>query len=148
MRVIEIAGRPYLERYFMGRVLGVTVYLHRFVSGDGERHLHDHPWRWAGALVLAGGYAEARLRWLCPRSGPVCREARRVAPAVNVLGPRAMHRIVSVLPGTWTLFVHGRRCKGWGFLRPTDRDLVLYYQPLEVESSQGWETRARCREAA
>lgn len=34
----------------------------------------------------------------------------------NILYSRAYHRIVSVKPGTWTLFLAGKRSRDWGFL--------------------------------
>ena len=33
----------YLERYYLGKCLGLTFYLHRFVSPDGDEEVHDHP---------------------------------------------------------------------------------------------------------
>ena len=31
-KLIDREGAPYLERYYLGRLFGVTFYLHRFVS--------------------------------------------------------------------------------------------------------------------
>lgn len=106
-------GEPYLERYYLFGVFGWHVYLHRFVDSDPDRGLHDHPWRRAMSLVLSGGYCERRLqqsgveteRWL----RPLC---------INLLRGEDFHRVL--LEGgdaAWTLFAHGPRSKGWGFLR-------------------------------
>lgn len=57
MRLIEINGEPYLERYYMGTVQGRQIWLHRFVRDDAERHVHDHPWT-ALSIILTGGYTE------------------------------------------------------------------------------------------
>lgn len=67
-RLIQLDSGPYLERYYLGTLLGVTFYLHRFVSSDTERHLHNHPWGWGRALVLAGGYVEESVHDICPHA--------------------------------------------------------------------------------
>jgi len=122
-RLIYLRSGPYLERYYVGRVLGWTVYLHRFVSSDPERHLHNHPWRHSLALVLAGGYVEDVVTNLCAwSSGGVLTERRKVR-WFNAIQGAKFHRISAAQPGTWTLFAHGPRQvlpdgleKGWGFL--------------------------------
>ena len=48
LRVIKEDDRPYLERYYVGTLLGVRCYLHRFVGSDPDRGLHDQ--RHAGSL--------------------------------------------------------------------------------------------------
>ncbi len=106
-RHISHMGHPYLERSYVGTLLGVRIYLHRFVACD-EDGLHDHPFRWSGSLILAGWYHEDL--W----SGRVKRRF------FNVIGPNRFHRVV--LPenegaDVWTLFFHTPRVKPWGFLR-------------------------------
>ena len=59
-RVISDNGHPYLERYYVCTLLGVRIYLHRFVGSDPDRGVHDHPWAWARSIVLAGWYLEER----------------------------------------------------------------------------------------
>lgn len=61
-------GDVYMQRY---RVFGwmpgnsgspgPNLYLHRFLRPDEDGELHNHPWRWAVSVMLAGGYAEERL---------------------------------------------------------------------------------------
>jgi hypothetical protein len=107
----EINGEhdePYLERYFLFRLLGVQTYIHRFVASDPDRGLHDHPWGWSVSLVLVGGYREIR------KTG-----ARTLKPwRLNLIRGTDFHRIlIDEGQEAWTLFLHGRRTKGWGFLR-------------------------------
>ncbi len=106
-------GEPYLERYFLCSFLGATVYIHRFVASDPDRGLHDHPWGRSLSLVLVGGYREVR------RSGAKAARCRTLNPwQLNYIRGTDFHRIV-LDPGeeAWTLFMHGKRTKGWGFLR-------------------------------
>ncbi len=119
------AGEPYLERYYVAGAFGWHAYLHRFVDSDPDRGLHDHPWDRALSLVLTGGYDELRFARL-PQANPgvaMLGEApirsRQLRPwRLNLLRGTDYHRVV--LRGgrpAWTLFVHGPRVKGWGFLR-------------------------------
>lgn len=98
---------PYLERYYLGQLGPVRLYIHRFVASD-PAGLHDHPFRRALSIILAGWYFEdrgaqrVRRRWF------------------NLLGPDDFHRVVLPDNGrdVWTLFMHAPRTKAWGFLRP------------------------------
>jgi hypothetical protein len=92
----------------------IGVYLHHFHRGDEDGPaLHNHPWRWAISLILAGGYSEER------RMRGTNRVVRRtVKPgSLNFIGPEDFHR-VDLLPGqkdAWSLFIVGPKFTGWGF---------------------------------
>jgi hypothetical protein len=127
LRTIALDSGPYLERYFVGQWFGVTVYLHRFLSADTERHLHNHPWGWGRSAVLSGAYDEESVVDICPHMpGGAVTVSRRVRWFNRVDGNH-FHRISNAAPNTWTLFIHGPRQwvqrpdgvyvrKGWGFL--------------------------------
>lgn len=123
-RIISDNGTPYLERYYFGTLLGVRFYLHRFVGSDPNRGLHDHPWPWAGSVVLRGFYYEEtrnglrKVRWL------------------NWLTGDTFHRVIlhpegwDKLTPCWTLFFHrAAYTKPWGFLRPLEGEKVLMWWP-------------------
>lgn len=140
-------GERYLERYWVGQWLGMTAYLHRFVARDADEWVHDHPWRWSVAIVLAGGYLEERLKWFDPRSGWGKRFRWLRAGRINFIRGRDFHRILESHPETWTLFIHGRRVKGWAFLQVMDlphliRPVIAYHQPYNVTASADWQRRA------
>lgn len=120
-RIISDGATPYLERYYVGTLFGWRFYLHRFVGSDPDRGLHDHPWRRAYSLVLAGWYWEER------RYG-----GTRKVRWFNALTGDTFHRVVlprdypSGIPCTrcnspiscWTLFAHTAGDeKDWGFWR-------------------------------
>ncbi|MDN5872950.1 MAG: hypothetical protein L0H29_01030 [Sinobacteraceae bacterium] len=132
-------GEPYLERYRLVYIFGFEVYLHRFVDADVNEGFHDHPWR-AFSLCLTGGYMEDRLRHLDPEVSwePRC---RCMWPGrLSRLGLATFHRIVSTRPETWTLFVHGPRRKGWGFLdgdAPNRR--VIYRMAGSIFQDNPWD---------
>lgn len=144
-------GEPYLERYYLFGVLGWHAYLHRFVDSDPDRGLHDHPWSRAMSLVLAGGYDELRAA-----DGDQNRTGIRfVAPwRLNFLRGDDFHRVVlRDRKPAWTLFIHGPRVKGWGFiqngeLRPMAKDASEFrHRDWWTSAPAGREMRAS-REAA
>lgn len=146
-RLIDVEGRPYLERYYLGKFFGVTFYLHRFIHGDGDRDVHDHPWRLSVAMVLAGGYVEERVTRISPDGWAY--KIRHLYPGKpNIIRYRDFHRIRYTHQETWTLFCHTRRIKTWGFLRTTDASGLLYHQPYDVSGSLNWHTQAKIGEAA
>lgn len=145
---------PLFERYFVGRAPawlgGWTAYVHHYLRSDPDRGPHDHPWDWAVALQLAGGYDEERLNGF---DGPHLRfrySWRRPGVPYRLTGAD-FHRVI-VQPGrtSWSLFVHGPRTKGWGFLRPCEIEIELAdcsldferaWQHVEVDSSESTESQ-------
>ncbi|MFZ2869626.1 hypothetical protein [Zavarzinia sp.] len=109
---------PLFERYLLPvRPWGGAAYLHHYLRSDPDRGVHDHPWGWAIAIPLAGGYVEERLTGFDVR-GPVTRMIRRRPFLPYVMTGRDFHRLHLVEGRTsWSLFIHGRRMKLWGFLR-------------------------------
>ena len=157
-RLINIDNKPYLERYYLGKLLGVTFYLHRFVSADCERHLHNHPWGWGRALVLTGSYTEERVTDICPavsKSG--CLTTFKRVRWWNRVDGNHFHRISAAELNTWTLFYHGPRVclptgvlKGWGFL---ENAFTVGYHDTTVfrthssDTSDWWLTSPKGRES-
>lgn len=154
-RLIQSNDNRYLERYYVGCLLGMTFYIHRFVASDGDRALHDHPWKFCAALCLAGGYREKRLRWFNPETGYDCIE-RQIRPGkLNVIRISNFHQILETTPDTWTLFMHTQKVKAWGFLNKqnvaTETGEILtkadYVGDAEkANHSAWWETAPRGRD--
>jgi hypothetical protein len=108
-------GSPYLTRHVLwgcdclenhNQSVPSSGFIHEIHTPDSDRHLHDHPWEWAIAVVLAGGYREHR--------GTVAHKYN--VGDLNILRPGDYHSIVAVEPNTVTLFVCGRENYDWGFL--------------------------------
>lgn len=56
--------RPYLTRWhIIPRNRWFNLYLHKFVHGDDDRALHDHPWV-SASLLLEGRYREHTSEWM------------------------------------------------------------------------------------
>ena len=149
-RLIKVNG-PYLERYYLGQLFGVTFYLHRFVSSDRERHLHNHPWGWGRALVLAGRYDEEYVGTNTVLvSGTFFTSRAIITHRIrwwNKVNGDHFHRISNARPGTWTLFFHSPRVqvngklKGWGFLEKGK--FTPYPYPLRETDEPRWWVNAK-----
>lgn len=104
-------GDLYLSRTLGPRLFGARPLLHRIWREDRDPYPHNHPWRWARFLIVSGGYTEERT---LPDGGTRCRAL--FAGDVNELDCNTLHRVVSVLPDTWTVGIVGPRVQDWGFL--------------------------------
>jgi hypothetical protein len=141
-RIIGINDNPYLERYYVGKLFGVTCYLHRFIRADADRDVHDHPWRLSVSVIVCGGYLEERVTCIEPGGWRI--KQRQMHPGkINIINQRAFHRIASAKPETWTLFFHTSRIKQWGFLQPAESNTLVYFQPFDVSASASWEKKAQ-----
>lgn len=109
-KMVRRNGEDYLERFYLLRLRGRALFLHRFWSSDPDAP-HDHPWPWC-SIVLTRGYAE---------HGIGVDDAKIVRPLrVNRHEAQTFHRIrvrEEDRGEVWTLFYHGRRERAWGFLQ-------------------------------
>jgi hypothetical protein len=142
---------PYLSRYKLHGWMPqdqvetpCSVYLHNIHRADLDEALHSHPWLWSQTTILHGGYIEQRgsvqdgKLWLADARGYRIGEG-------HVMDQHAVHRIMSVAPDTWTLFMVGPKRQSWGFFvegrgmvpwreRLAERGLVPDYAPTEREA--------------
>ena len=118
-RVIEANGKPYLERYYLCTLFGKRIFIHRFMSSDPDRGLHDHPWHWALSLILAGQYNELYLHSENLDDKQFIAMRTKKAGEFNKIEGGKFHRVMldeEYMGKTWTMFMHGPRDREWGFL--------------------------------
>lgn len=114
---------------------GVGVYLHRFHQSDDDSALHNHPWRWAISLVLAGGYEEER-RW----GSQVFR--RIVKPfTINVIRDSDFHRVDLCEHDAWSLFIAGPKISSWGFWDRYTNEFVEWREFITRKRGEGWQNQ-------
>ena len=157
----------YLQRYFAGTFRdGVDLWLHRFLSNDGDRHLHSHPFEF-NSVILNGGYKE---EFLAEDGRKVIRthdaqgHINEILPSIlhdlknsahnnldsfcflacsrkySTVGVFDWHRIAEVQPETWTaVLVKKQRLPKWYF-KSDHGDLVDM-----VASPRDWHKRYKVR---
>jgi len=104
-----VTGEGYMVRYRLIDCKWFGIYLHHFLAPDWSRDPHDHPVRFV-SLILSGGYFEE----ISSRRG-VFRTSEHRALSINNIPATRIHRIVYILPNTWTLCFRGPRWRQWGF---------------------------------
>ena len=134
LRVITSSGTRYMTRFYLRgtprmadgtspygphgeirteahRAKGIGLYLHKIHMSDDRPELHNHPWKWAYALVLWGGYSEERLT-------PAGVVRRRIRPGRFVrLSANDWHRLDLIAEApSYSLFITGPLQQAWGFL--------------------------------
>jgi hypothetical protein len=103
---IDEFGNPKREAIFPK---GLGIYLHRFHQSDASGALHNHPWKWAYALILAGGYWEER------RFDNDVRTVARLPGDLVRISEENFHRVDLVEDDSWSLFIAGPKGESWGF---------------------------------
>ena len=100
-------GAPYLTRWKALRAKLARTFVHRIFAPDKDRDMHNHPWPFAFAIVLWGGYEEVSVN-------SYGLDRRRCW--YGFLDVNRLSRITRVRPNTWTLMIGGPRSRRWGFL--------------------------------
>lgn len=141
--------KPYLQRYYAGTFRDdCDLWIHRFLSNDGDRHVHSHPFEFS-SVIICGGYIEEYINNKNEKSMRHCARSESIisklpiivdyiksdwrplsfsflAAAKNYRTYDAFdwHRIAEVQDYTWTaVIVKNRRLPKWYF-KNDDGDLV------------------------
>lgn len=111
-RTVYGALGPYLTRYTLLRSSKQfpRIYLNHFHRSDEDSELHNHPWEWAIAIILKGGYIETRQDNYYVR-GP---------GSTVLLTEDTYHRVQLLEDESWSIFIAGPNTKTgmWYFLDP------------------------------
>lgn len=112
-------GEVYLRRWRIIQTPLFGIYLHSIERPDYDTALHDHPWRATRrnsfySFIVRGGYTES---FATPSDLELNETSHviHVAPTMRSFPNGAMHRIIYVLPNTWTVVLVGRRVSSWCF---------------------------------
>ena len=84
------------------------IHVHNILRADRERWPHDHPCGFI-SFIVCGGYREE----LHTPEGIINKWFR--VGGVNIVGATTVHRLVAVLPNTWTITIGTRKIRSWGF---------------------------------
>lgn len=140
-------GDPYLTRVLFPRIPqgvpfvgGLRPMLHKFHRADSDRDCHNHPWSWAGSIILAGEYVEERLLIDESRLAGAPQYETKLVRWFNRLTDADYHRILELRGEVYTLFCAGPRTQGWGFLDYTSgkyTDWSRYLQRRKCLAASG-----------
>lgn len=130
-------GSAYMRRYWLFQSRFLSIRLHEICTHDFDPHMHDHPWPFV-SLLMRGGYLELR-----PVSRNPCFDGNTEADYITIRVPGTIvfrratdrHRIASVLPRTWSLFVTGPIAHWWGFYTPAGKVHWELYSSAHIDGS-------------
>lgn len=110
-------GEVYLRRLRIFQTPWFSLYVHWIFEEDTDRDPHDHPWVF-WSWVVKGGYVEEITGQFS--SGLYYSEPPRVHRrwSLHKMPFDKAHKIVSVLPGTVSVIVTGRRRRSFRFWTP------------------------------
>lgn len=133
---ITVDDKPYLERYYIGKLGKRTYYFHRFLAPDGQREMHNHPNKNCLSIILYGSYLEERVTttpvgidWKEPESSIFyftgglfyTKDYKlRTVKWLTTISSHIFHNIIKLNSKTvWTLFSFDEKFRNWGFLYPS-----------------------------
>jgi hypothetical protein len=98
--IVNCERDPYLHRWYLLKTPWVGIFIHKFVRGDDERALHDHPWPFL-VIPLWRGYWEHSEKSPTD-AGCVVANLRRVYPIIGTrIRPATFRHRVELLPDQW-----------------------------------------------
>lgn len=102
-------GDPMLVRWRVIQTPWGGFYVHKWLRGDSDPYVHDHPWSFF-SIILKGGYTEVR------RNNKTYRLYAHHVTRFNVMHRYDAHFVETLdrVP-TWTLMLVGPRKRTWGF---------------------------------
>lgn len=116
----EINGEKvlYLRRYFIWRCKWFNIFLHYIPIADQDKTItgfdasHNHPWNFVG-ILLNGGYDEGLFNsW---NKKEIIKRRAFSCSAFGLRKAKQYHKILSVLPNTWSIIITGQSINHWSF---------------------------------
>ena len=113
---------------------GLGLYLHRFHQSDDDIALHNHPWKWARSLILAGGYWEERR----DEDRVTVRRILRKPGAWLRINQDDFHRVDLLERDSWSLFIAGPKTSSWSFWNRVTGETVHWREFIRRIRGSGW----------
>jgi hypothetical protein len=117
--LIKVSKGESLDRYYLFKLFGFGLFLHRIHASDPMGTWHNHPW--SGISFILGSYGEEVMT-----PGPETPFVKanptyfKVRYLLNYIPAKRYHRVL-VLKPTWTLFFHFRKSNKWSAIDANGR---------------------------
>lgn len=98
-RLFLVSKRDNLDRYYIFKLFGFAIFLHRLHHNEHKDVFHNHPWN--GFSIIFGKYLEEKTNG-----------STKLCIGFNWIGEEP-HRIELPYGPVWTLFIHFPRCRQW-----------------------------------
>lgn len=123
---MKISRGASLDRFYLFKLFGWGVFLHRIHHSDPFGVYHSHPWN--GLSIIFGTYREQF------RDSAFSVWRRR---GFNFVRAHRHHRTIVDKP-VWTLFIHGPKCNQWSVVDVNSKTEVA----APWEGNQGFKNYA------
>lgn len=134
-RLFRVSKRDNNDRYYVAKLFGFALFIHRIHTDEEPDVFHSHPW--SGISLILGSYVEER---------PGDRKRKR--RWLHYLPARQHHRLELPNGPVWTLFLHFRRSNQWTVVDRRGETLavepwravggVTSYKPPEADAYHHW----------
>lgn len=99
---MKISRGTSLDRYYLIKIFGFGLFLHKIHHSDPPNRYHTHPW--SGLSIIFGSYIEDTI------VGPDKKQSHRTI--LNWIRAKRPHRVTITKP-IWTLFFHLPKSNQW-----------------------------------
>lgn len=107
---MKVSRRDNLDRYYVLKLFGFGLFVHRIHHDEEEGIYHSHPWN--GVSIILGSYLEERYG-----------EEPKIRRFFNTIKATRFHRVSLPNGPVWSIFIHGKRCNLWAVKNATGRIL-------------------------
>ncbi len=118
---MKISRGDSLDRYYLLKLFGFGVFLHRIHHSDPPGLFHNHPW--SGLSVIFGHYHE------------FTRDTQVTRRWFNWIKATRHHRVELCHRPVWTLFIHGRKSNKWSIVDTAGNKVETPWEGAEGHKS-------------
>lgn len=111
--LFKVSKRDNLNRYYIFKLFGFGLFIHRIHHDEEKDVFHNHPWN--GISLIFGSYTEERFK---KQRGTIniYKLVKKTCRFFNIIKAEEHHRVELPKGPVWTIFLHGRRKNHWSVI--------------------------------